>query len=159
MSSIAAPAERGAAVKAGGKSETPRSARGWKFLIGGLLILGAIAYVTISSFQTNAIYYLTLKEFDAQRGSLINQPVRINAPLDKSSIQFDDKTLILKFNLKDDNLVLPVVYKGVKPDTFEQGESVVAEGHLGADGVFQASTILVKCPSKYESQPVDSTSK
>ena len=141
MSSIAAPVERGAAVKTGGK---------WKFLIGGLLILGAIAYVTISSFQTNAIYYLTLKELNAQRGSLINQPVRVNAPLDKSSIQFDDKTLVLKFNLKDDNLVLPVVYKGVKPDTFEQGESVVAEGKLGSDGTFQASTLLVKCPSKYE---------
>ena len=150
MSSIAAPVERGAAVKTGGKSETPRSARGWKFFIGGLLILGAIAYVTISSFQTNAIYYLTLKELNAQRGSLINQPVRVNAPLDKSSIQFDDKTLILKFNLKDDNLVLPVVYKGVKPDTFEQGGSVVAEGKLGQDGTFQASTLLVKCPSKYE---------
>jgi cytochrome c-type biogenesis protein CcmE len=141
MSSIAAPVERGAAVKTGGK---------WKFLIGGLLILGAIAYVTISSFQTNAIYYLTLKELNAQRGSLINQPVRVNAPLDKSSIQFDDKTLILKFNLKEDNLILPVVYKGVKPDTFEQGESVVAEGKLGQDGTFQASTLLVKCPSKYE---------
>jgi cytochrome c-type biogenesis protein CcmE len=141
MSSIAAPVERGAAVKTGGKL---------KFLIGGLLILGAIAYVTISSFQTNAIYYLTLKELNAQRGSLINQPVRVNAPLDKSSIQFDDKTLILKFNLKDDTLVLPVVYKGVKPDTFEQGESVVAEGKLGPDGTFQASTLLVKCPSKYE---------
>ena len=141
MSSIVAPVEQGAAVKTGGK---------WKFLIGGLLILGAIAYVTISSFQTNAIYYLTLKELNAQRGSLINQPMRVNAPLDKSSIQFDDKTLILKFNLKEDNLVLPVVYKGVKPDTFEQGESVVAEGKLGQDGTFQASTLLVKCPSKYE---------
>jgi len=143
MSSIAAPAERTAPVKTGGK---------WKFIIGGLLILGAIAYVTISSFQTNAIYYLTLKELNAQRGSLINQPVRVNAPLDKSSIQFDDKTLTLKFNLQDGNLVLPVVYKGVKPDTFEQGESVVAEGKLGADGTFMASTILVKCPSKYESE-------
>ncbi|MEW5719719.1 MAG: cytochrome c maturation protein CcmE [Chloroflexota bacterium] len=142
MSSIAAPADQGAAVKMGGK---------WKFFIGGLLILGAIAYVTVSSFQTNAIYYLTLKELNAQRGSLINQPVRVNAPLDKASIQFDDKTLILKFNLKEDNLILPVVYKGVKPDTFEQGESVVAEGKLGPDGTFQASTLLVKCPSKYES--------
>lgn len=153
MSSLAAPAaERSASVKTGGKSETPRTWRGCKFFIGGLLILGAIAYVTISSFETNAIYYLTLKELNVQRGSLINQPIRINAPLDKSSIQFDDKTLTLKFNLKEDNLLLPVVYKGIKPDTFEQGESVVAEGKLGADGTFHASTILVKCPSKYESE-------
>ena len=143
MNAIAVPAaERSASVKTGGKL---------KFLIGGLLILGAIAYVTISSFQTNAIYYLTIKELNAQRVSILNQPVRVNAPLDKSSIQFDDKTLTLKFNLQEDNLILPVVYQGVKPDTFEEGESVVVEGKLGADGVFVASTILVKCPSKYES--------
>ncbi len=144
MSTVTAPLERSASVKSGGKT---------KFLIGGLIILGAIAYVTFSSFQANAIYYLSLKELEGQRSSLVGQPIRINAPLDKTSIAFDDKTLVLKFNLKEDNLVLPIVYKGVKPDTFEQGESVVAEGRLGADGVFQASTILVKCPSKYESQP------
>lgn len=144
MSSVTASLERPASVKAGGKV---------KFLIGGLLILGAIAYVTFSSFQSNAIYYLTLKELNTQRASMIGQPLRVNAPLDKTSIQFDDKSLTLSFNLVEENLVLPVVYKGVKPDTFEQGESVVAEGRLGSDGVFQASSILVKCPSKYESQP------
>ncbi len=151
MSTIVAPSlERSTSAKTGGKL---------KFVIGGLLILGAIAYVTLSSFQNNAIYYLTLKEVNAQRTSLVGQPIRINAPLDKSSIQFDDKSLTLKFNLTENNLVLPVIYKGVVPDTMTQGESVVAEGRLGADGVFQASTILVKCPSKYETQPVDSTPK
>ncbi len=151
MSTVIAPTvERTASAKAGGKL---------KFVIGGLLILAAIAFVTVTSFQNNAIYYLTLKELNAQRATLAGQTVRVNAPLDKSSIQFDDKSLTLKFNLTEDNLVLPVVYKGVVPDTMGQGESVVAEGRLGADGVFQASTILVKCPSKYESQPVDSTSK
>jgi len=142
MSGIITPAERGVTVRTGGKA---------KFVIGALLILGAIAYVTFSSFQANAIYYLTLKELNAQRSSLVNQPVRVNAPLDKSTIQFDDKTLLLKFSLKEENLVLPVVYKGAKPDTFEQGESVVVEGKLGQDGTFYAYTILVKCPSKYES--------
>ncbi len=146
MSTVTAPFERTTAVKAGGK---------WKFIIGGLLILGAIAYVTVSSFQSNAIYYLTLKELNTQRATVVNQPVRVNAPLDKNSIQFDDKTLTLKFNLQDGDLVLPVVYKGVVPDTLTEGESVVAEGRLGMDGVFQASTLLVKCPSKYEAQPTE----
>ncbi len=151
MSTIVAPSlERSRTVKAGGKL---------KFVIGGLLILGAIAFVTVNSFQSNAIYYLTLKELDAQRTSVIGQPVRVNSPLDKSSIQFDDKTLTLKFNLKDGDMVLPVVYKGVVPDTLGQGESVVAAGRLGADGVFQASTLLVKCPSKYESEPAGPSAK
>jgi cytochrome c-type biogenesis protein CcmE len=142
MGSVTVPmVEQKTSVTSGGR---------WKFLIGGILILGAIAYVTLASFQSNAIYYLSLKEMNGQRASLIGQPMRINAPLDKSSVQFDDKTLILTFTLKDENLTLPVAYKGVKPDTFDQSESIVAEGKLGADGVFQASTILVKCPSKYE---------
>ena len=151
MTTIVAPTlERTASAKAGGK---------WKFVIGGLLILGAIAYVTVTSFQSNSVYYVTLKELDAQRSSVVGQTIRVNAPLDKASVQFDDKSLTLKFKLVDGNLVLPVVYKGVVPDTMGQGESVVAEGRLGADGVFQASTILVKCPSKYEAQPVDSSAQ
>ncbi len=144
MNSMSTPALRpSASVKTGGNR--------WKFVIGGLLILAAIAYATISSFQANTLYYLTLNELYAQRTAHLGQSVRINAPLDKSSIRFDDKSLTLTFILREGDLSLPVVYKGVVPDTLESGESIVAEGKLGADGVFQASTILVKCPSKYES--------
>ncbi len=116
------------------------------------MILAVIAYVTITSFQSNAVYYLTLREFNAQRAKLVGQTIRINGPLDKSSIQLDQKSMVLNFNMKDGDLVQPVVYKGVVPDTLTTGDSVVAEGRLDTNGVFQASTILVKCPSKYEQQ-------
>ena len=123
-----------------------------KYFAGGIIILAVLAYVTFSSFQTNAVYYYTLKEFSAQQDKLVGQNIRINGPLDLSSIQNDQKTLELKFNLKDGDSVLPVVYHGVAPDTLKTGESVVAEGHLGQNGVFQADSILVKCPSKYEQE-------
>ncbi len=123
-----------------------------KYFAGGIIILAVLAYVTFSSFQSNAVYYYTLKEFGAQQGKLVGQNVRINGPLDLSSIQNDQKTLELKFNLKDGDTVLPVVYHGVAPDTLKTGESVVAEGHLDKSGVFLADSILVKCPSKYEEQ-------
>lgn len=45
---------------------------------------------------------------------------------------------------------MPVVYNGVKPDLLAQSESVMVEGRLLDSGVFQAGTILTKCPSKYE---------
>lgn len=121
-----------------------------KFIIGGALILGAVLFAVAMSFQSNSVYYLTLQEFNAQHGKYAGQMVRINGPLDQSSIQIDQKNLVLNFNLKDGNIVLPVVYHGVIPDTMTSGESVVAEGKLDAKGVFQASNILVKCPSKYE---------
>ena len=124
--------------------------RSLKFIIGGVLILAAILYATYMSFQSNTVYYMTLQEFNAQQVKYAGQVVRINGPLDQTSIQIDQKSLVLNFNLKDGNIVLPVVYHGVIPDTLTTGESVVAEGKLDSRGVFQASNILVKCPSKYE---------
>lgn len=121
-----------------------------KFFAGGIIILAVIAYVTFSSFQSNSVYYYTLQEVNAQHARLVGQNVRVNGPLDKNSIQLDQKNMILKFDLKDGENVVPVVYQGVVPDTLTTGESVVAEGHLDSQGVFQANTILVKCPSKYE---------
>ncbi len=123
-----------------------------KYFAGGIIILAVLAYVTFSSFQSNAVYYYTLKEFSAQQDKLAGQNIRINGPLDLSSIQNDPKTLELKFNLKDGDTVLPVVYHGVAPDTLKTGESVVAEGHYDKSGVFMATDILVKCPSKYQEQ-------
>lgn len=41
-----------------------------------------------------------------------------------------------------------VVYKGAKPDGFDQTEKIVVAGNYGKDE-FQASQILMKCPSKY----------
>ncbi len=123
-----------------------------KYFAGGLAILAVIGYVLFTSFQSNAVYYYTLPEFKAQQSKLAGQTLRINAPLDKNSIQLDQKAVVLRFNLKDGDVVQPVVYHGVAPDTFTTGETIVAEGHLGTDGVFQADNLLVKCPSKYESQ-------
>ncbi len=121
-----------------------------KFVIGGILILAAIAFATLASFQSNTLYYLTLQEFSAQKAKFAGQVVRINGPLDQSSIQIDQKNLVLTFNMKEGNVVQPVAYRGVIPDTLTTGESVVAEGKLDSQGVFQASNLLVKCPSKYE---------
>lgn len=121
-----------------------------KFILGGILIIAAMAYAAFTSFQGNTLYYLTLREFKEQQSKFVGQTVRVNGPLDLSSIQLDQKNLELKFNMKDGDIVQPVFYRGIVPDTLTTGESVVAEGRLDSQGVFQASNILVKCPSKYE---------
>ena len=50
---------------------------------------------------------------------------------------------------------LPVVYSGVVPDAFKQNADVVVEGSLTRAGTFEADSLLVKCPSKYEAAPED----
>ena len=112
-----------------------------------VVIIGVLSYLAFSAFSDNTVYYFTLQEFSAQHATVGSQTVRVNGPLDQSSIQLDQKNMVLRFNLKDGNTLLPVEYRGVVPDTLKTGESVVAEGHLGPNGVFLADQILVKCPS------------
>jgi len=123
-----------------------------KYVVGGLVIVAALAGFALSSFQSNMVFYYTVPEFMAQRAQLAGQVIRINGPLDQASVHYDQKTLTLQFDLKDGSTVVPVVYHGVVPDTMTTGESVVAEGQVDGHGIFQANSILVKCPSKYEKQ-------
>jgi cytochrome c-type biogenesis protein CcmE len=60
------------------------------------------------------------------------------------------------FVLHQGATTLNVVYSGSDPlpDTFKDNAQALADGHLGSDGVFQATKIQAKCASKYESKPI-----
>src|SRR5581483_5802847 len=59
----------------------------------------------------------------------------------------------VSFTEKDSTASMPVDYTGTLPDIFKPGITVVAEGTLGADGVFHARTLLAKCPSRFSTSP------
>ncbi len=44
---------------------------------------------------------------------------------------------------------MPVVYRGILPDLFREGQGVVTEGVLGPDGVLAADTVLAKHDENY----------
>ncbi len=125
-----------------------------KFIAAGLVIVVAIGFLGISSFQANSMYYLTVPELKAQAQAegapFFDKTVRVSGPLHKESIDWDAKTLTLKFHIIDGTEMFPVVFVGPVPDTMQNGETVVVEGKYTREGVFNASNILVKCPSKYE---------
>jgi len=125
-----------------------------KFIAAGLVIVAAMVFLAISSFQSNSMYYLTVPELKAQAqadgAAFYDKMVRVSGPLHKESIDWSAKTLTLKFHINEGNEMFPVVFVGPIPDTMENGETVVVEGKYTPAGVFNASNILVKCPSKYE---------
>ena len=55
--------------------------------------------------------------------------------------------------MTDGAQVVPVVYRGIAPDTFTDGVDVVVEGRMATDGTFHATTLLAKCASRYENAP------
>ena len=54
-----------------------------------------------------------------------------------------------RFRITDLKGELPVVYRGLLPDLFREGQGVIAEGSLGTDGVFMAREVLAKHDENY----------
>ena len=122
-----------------------------RFLIGGLIVVLAVAYLAYTGFVSSATFYYTVTELAVQRGSINGENVRVNGQVAGGSVEHDTKELTLRFTIIDaeGEDSLPVVYRGVVPDTFKAGGDVVVEGYLDSMGVFQANNILAKCPSRY----------
>lgn len=121
-----------------------------KFMIGAVIVAIAIGVLAWSAFGDGATYYLTTSELAAKGDAAYGQSVRVAGGIGPGSINIDDSTRTLTFNVEDEDGSLPVIYQGTVPDTFQEGQDVVVEGSLGNDGVFEAKTIVVKCPSRYE---------
>jgi cytochrome c-type biogenesis protein CcmE len=128
-----------------------------KFLIGGVVLLSAIAYLGYVGFSNSAVYYYTVSELIEQGSSVIDQNVRVNGQVLTGSVEREATGRILRFSMTspDGKEVVPVVYQGVVPDAFTEGVDVVVEGNLDSAGVFHAHTLLQKCPSKYVPEESD----
>lgn len=126
-----------------------------KILLGAFVIFAAVGFFIFTNLQGNQQYFLTLAEMKAKGDLATRQTVRIGGNLAPNTTKVDSKSVSAQFTLTDGSIVLPVVYNGVLPDTFEKSTQVIAEGKLGSDGVFHASLVMAKCPSKYDPSQVE----
>ena len=127
-----------------------------KFLVSGLLILGAAGYLMASSIRETAVYYLTPSELQAKvrtDPTFYETGVKIGARVVPGTIQRAEGGRELRFTMTDGARTYPVHYRGIIPDTFTDSADVVLEGRLGRDGTFRATTLLAKCASRYENAP------
>ena len=76
------------------------------------------------------------------------QRFRLGGLVEDGSLKRDEGTTV-RFVVTDRAKTLPVTYTGVLPDLFREGQGVVAEGTLQADGVFHADSVLAKHDEKY----------
>ncbi len=119
------------------------------FILGGLVILGAVIYLVYANTQANAVYYMTVSELRSCT-TCATQSVRVAGTVQKGTVVHDDAKQQISFIISDSNRQsLPVVYSGIVPDIFAPGIQVVVEGHYTGQGPFQAQTLLAKCPSKF----------
>jgi cytochrome c-type biogenesis protein CcmE len=126
-----------------------------KLLVAGGAIAIAISYLIVTALQTSTVYYITVSELLARGTTAAAQQVRLAGDVVPGSVEKIDSGLAIRFLVYDGSGQMPVYYNGGPvPDIFGEEVQVVVEGKVGPDGTFQASTLLAKCPSKFESEGV-----
>jgi cytochrome c-type biogenesis protein CcmE len=113
-----------------------------------LLAVGALAWLAVNTFQESIVYYHTPSEIDAGVGE---GRFRLAGVVVDDSLH-RDAAGTLHFEVTDGEATVVVRFEGRVPDALEGGAEAVAEGRLGADGVFAADTVLTRCASKFEAE-------
>jgi cytochrome c-type biogenesis protein CcmE len=133
-----------------------------KFLAGAVAIFGIVGYLMVTGMRDSMIYYHTPSELVARMQAdptYREVGVKVGGRVATQSVAYDARTLDLRFNVLDIEdggaTSFPVHYQGPLPDTFEEGRDVVIEGRFNAAGVFEATTLLTKCGSRYEAAEED----
>ena len=146
-----------------------------KFVIGGILILGAVVFLIWTATTASAEYFLTVDELHAKSSGVVDKNLRVSGAVIGDTIQYDPQSLTLSFEVAHvpaDNLAIDeeggqaevmhqavmdpsrtrmkVVYVGPKPDLLRNEAQAIVTGHLDADGTFYAEELLLKCPTRYE---------
>ena len=118
----------------------------WVFLI--VLSGGLIIFAALKTFEENLVFFYTPSQIlngEAPK----NRPIRIGGMVEPNSINRDEHSLAVEFNVVDDkNSLVKVTYSGVVPDLFKEGKGVVAQGEY-VDGIFQSTEILAKHDENY----------
>ncbi|MBE2237202.1 MAG: cytochrome c maturation protein CcmE [Caldilineaceae bacterium] len=135
-------------------AESKASGKNLKFLVGGLLLIGLVIALMVQATMSTGAYYMTVSELHGRSASLVGERVRVSGIVVDGSEDWRPREVTLRFAIADENgSQLPIVFSGPRPDNFQRAASAIVEGELLPDGSFQAETLLLKCPSRYEEEP------
>ena len=113
----------------------------------GLAALGLAAALILLAFDDNLVFFFSPTEVEG-REFTAEQRLRIGGLVEEGSVKKTAGGKTVEFVITDLNETIPVVYAGLLPDLFREGQGVVAEG-LVKNGVFQADEVLAKHDENY----------
>ena len=114
----------------------------------GLGVLALASALVLNAFRSNLVFFFSPSQVmanEAPRGKAF----RIGGLVETGSVKRADDGLTVRFRVTDTAHTVAVVYTGILPDLFKEGKGVVAQGRLGADGVFSATEVLAKHDENY----------
>jgi cytochrome c-type biogenesis protein CcmE len=122
-----------------------------KFIVGTVVILGAVLALAITGMEESKAYYQTVPELKAMGVKAEGRRVRVAGDVVVGSIERHEEGVVT-FVIDFEGETMPVRYvgRGPVPDTLVDRAQAVAEGTLEPDGTFEATLVQAKCASKYE---------
>ena len=118
----------------------------------GIFII-AMIYLGFNAFQGASSYYLTIEELIDRGSEAYDKNVRINGNLVPASFKRQEDATLLEISITDGQNSIYAKYQGVVPDLFfNEHSEILLEGKYSPSGVFNAHSIIVKCPSKYQGE-------
>ncbi|MDP2918629.1 MAG: cytochrome c maturation protein CcmE [Dehalococcoidia bacterium] len=123
-----------------------------KFIIAGGILLGAFVFLGVYIAQNPDVFFqkeYTVSQLNGLVAAQDGTSLRVMGKL-ASFARDAGNSLLVRFVLTENEQNLSVVYKGALPDLFVVGNDVGVVGKFDSTGIFQAKTIITKCPSKYE---------
>lgn len=137
----------------------PRTNR-LKYIVGGVVILAALAFLVFNAARGNTQLFITVEEFYSRQTEVAGRDLKVAGIVVGDSIEYtqiDATTSRLEFDIVD-NLANPtyvlhvVAMNEPKPDLLQHEAQALVEGRSAADGTFQANPggLFLKCPTRYE---------
>ena len=121
-----------------------------RMMLVGAIGLGAATAVVLAlqAFNENLMFFFSPTEV-ASGEAPEGRPFRIGGMVVEGSVQRAPDTLDVSFALTDNQEEVTVVYRGILPDLFREGQGIVANGRLAGGGVFRAEEVLAKHDENY----------
>jgi len=117
------------------------------FIIAGLIGIAIAVALILSAMGSNMTYFFSPSDVVAGK-SPVNKTIRLGGLVEVGSVKREDDGLTVHFRVTDNAETIAVVYTGILPDLFREGQGVVSQGKM-ADGVFQADEVLAKHDETY----------
>jgi cytochrome c-type biogenesis protein CcmE len=111
--------------------------------------LGSAAALTLTAFSDNLVYFVSPS--DLAKSDHTGRQLRLGGLVEQGTVERTSASgsAGVRFKVTDGSADVPVVYKGILPDLFREGQGVIVLGTREPDGVFRASEVLAKHDETY----------
>lgn len=124
--------------------------KGLFYALGSVVVVGGMSYLLLGGLSSNIVYFLTPDELLAKGAAVVDASVRLGGQVKPGTVEWNAEAIDLTFTMTDGKREILVHSRKAPPQMFRDGQGVVVEGRLGNDGVFEATSLMVKHSNEYK---------